>query len=214
MRRITFQTGSYGVNCSILSREGDGAAWIVDPGAEGEKIAAFLENAGLRPEAILLTHAHFDHIGAIPFLQSKFPSLPVYVNDADRAMFGHPFNANPPDYPQTGEPADLRPLKDGGEFAGGRIKTVFTPGHSPGSVCYALDGGETLLTGDTLFAGSAGRTDLPGGSMKQLMESLEVLCRFPDSATVVPGHGPETSIGAEKKSNPFLWDANKEEVRK
>ena len=197
MERITIQVGTFEVNCSIL--HADGHAWIVDPGNEGERIVALLHEKGLAPAGILLTHAHFDHIGAIPCLQKAFPELPVCVNRPDLAMFGHPANQLPPDYPPIGKPKGLRAPEGLNGF-----EVIETPGHTPGGVCYYLPGEKLLLSGDTLFAGSVGRTDLPGGDMATLMRSLEKLTALPDDTLVIPGHGPATSIADEKEHNPFL----------
>ena len=203
MKRMTIQVGSFEVNCSILSE--NGTAWIVDPGNEGERIVNLLRKEGLVPAGILLTHAHFDHIGAIPVLQQAFPDLPVFVSDADRAMFGHPMNQLPPDYPSIGKPKGLSALS---ELRGLRgletLEVIETPGHTPGGVCYHFVQEKLLLSGDTLFAGSVGRTDLPGGDMATLMDSLKKLTVLPDDTLVIPGHGSTTSIAAEKSGNPFL----------
>ena len=200
MKRMTIQVGSFEVNCSILSDHGK--AWIVDPGNEGERIASLLQKEGLTPAGILLTHAHFDHIGGIPDLQKAFPDLPVFVNGPDLAMFGHPMNQLPPDYPSIGKPKGLRGLRGLGSLEG--LEVIETPGHTPGGVCYFLAQEKLLLSGDTLFAGSVGRTDLPGGDMATLMNSLKKLTALPDDTLVIPGHGPMTSIAAEKRGNPFL----------
>ena len=197
MKRMTIQVGTFEVNCSILSE--NGRAWIVDPGNEGERIASLLRKENLAPAGILLTHAHFDHIGGIPELQKVFPDLPVYVNDPDLMMFGHPMNQLPPDYPSIGKPKRLGGL---GGLSG--LEVIATPGHTPGGVCYYFAQEKLLLSGDTLFAGSVGRTDLPGGDMATLMNSLKKLTTLPDDTLVIPGHGPMTSIAAEKRSNPFL----------
>ena len=197
MQRITLQVGSFEVNCSILS---DGTAtFVVDPGAEGARIVAELERRALAPSAILLTHAHFDHIGAVAALQAKWPDLPVYVHPDDIAAFTHPLNCFPPDYPSVARPANLR---DAREFPHAAV--IETPGHTPGGVCYHFAADKLLLSGDTLFAGSVGRTDFPGGSMPTLLASLQKLTALPDDTRVVPGHGPETTIRAEKDGNPFL----------
>ena len=211
MERLTIQVGLYEVNCSILSE--DGKAWIVDPGHEADRIAALLEKKELKPEAILLTHAHFDHIGAVPGLLERFPELPVYIGEKDMAVVSHPMNQLPPDYPPVKKPErlraicqeslasleDLKPLE-----RLEKLEVIETPGHTPGGVCYYFPAEKLLLSGDTLFAGSVGRTDLPGGNMATLVESLKKLTALPDDTLVIPGHGPQTTIGAEKRSNPFL----------
>ena len=198
MERLTIQVGTFDVNSTILSS--GGKAWIVDPGREGARIAQLLEQRGLEPAGILLTHGHFDHIGAVGDLQEKWPGLPVYVHPADVPVLTHPLNCFPPDYPAIAAPkniADARSLPE-------PMRTIETPGHTPGGVCYYLPEEKLLLSGDTLFAGSVGRTDLPGGDMPTLMDSLKKLTVLPDDTLVIPGHGLHTTIGREKTSNPFL----------
>ena len=208
MERLTIQVGGFEVNCSILSE--NGKAWIVDPGQEGERIVGLLRTRSLSPAAILLTHAHFDHIGGIPALQAAFPGLPVYVGDADRAVITHPLNRLPPGYPAI---KSIMDLKSAGDLKAGQsldVEVIDTPGHTPGGVCYYFPPSTkhqapgTLFSGDTLFAGSVGRTDLPGGDMATLMASLQKLTALPDGTVVIPGHGMFTTIGDEKRGNPFL----------
>ena len=207
MERTTLQVGGFEVNCSILSE--NGKAWIVDPGQEGARIVKLLAEKRLTPQAILLTHAHFDHIGAIPALQAAYPDLPVYVHGNDLKVINHPLNQLPPEYPTLeGKVKNLKELK---ELRGvSDVEVIETPGHTPGGVCYYFapstkhQAPGTLLSGDTLFAGSVGRTDLPGGDMATLMGSLEKLKTLPDETVVIPGHGMFTTIGDEKRGNPFL----------
>ena len=197
MERFTIQTGSYAVNTSVVSN--GGKALIIDPGADAGYIIGQLEKKGLEPSAILLTHAHFDHIGAIPALQHAFPDLALYVHPADLMILSHPVNRMPPEYPAIGIPSDIRDCRELKE-----AEVIETPGHTPGGVCYYFRGDKLLISGDTLFAGSVGRTDLPLGDSKTLMRSLEKLKALPDDTLVIPGHGCHTTIGTEKKSNPFL----------
>ena len=200
MERLTIQVGGFEVNCSILSE--NGKVWIVDPGQEPKRIIDTLAKKGLEPAAILLTHAHFDHISAVPGLLEKFPDLPVYVHQKDAPMFGHPLNQLPPEYPSFAKPKNLANLNSLDSLEG--LEILETPGHTPGGVCYHFPAMKLLLSGDTLFAGSVGRTDLPGGDMATLMDSLQKLTALPDDTLVIPGHGPHTTIAAEKRGNPFL----------
>ena len=197
MERLTITTGSFEVNCSILSE--NGRAWIVDPGGEAERIISLLGKKGLEPAGILLTHAHFDHIGAVNALQAAFSDIKVTVHRDDLPVITHPMNCMPPDYPPVTMPKNIVETTD----APG-CEIIETPGHTPGGVCYYFPAEKLLLAGDTLFAGSVGRTDLPGGDMATLMRSLKKLTDLPGDTLVIPGHGMHTTISAEKVSNPFL----------
>lgn len=197
MKFKTVTVGLYEVNCTLAI---DGAdAWVVDPGADEEAIVKAAEAEGAKIAGVLLTHAHFDHIGAIPGIKARFPEAPVYVHPSDEVMFGHPFNRLPPEYPSFPKPAGV---VDARKFP--LAEVIETPGHTPGGVCYYFKEDGILLSGDTLFAGSVGRTDFPGGSMTTLVESLKKLKALPDLTKVIPGHGPSTTIGEEKGSNPYL----------
>jgi len=195
MQIKTIQVGTFEVNCSLLYEAG--RAYVVDPGAEAERIVSELEKLSLRPAAILLTHAHFDHIGAVADLELKYPGLPVVVSEADRAVIVHPMNQYPPDYPPAAMPANL-------QSSVARFEIIPTPGHTPGGVCYYLPEDRLLLSGDTLFCGSFGRTDLPGGDFEALMESLAKLAKLPPDTKVVPGHGPLTTIARESQVGGVL----------
>ena len=197
----TFPVGTYAVNCTVIRTENNDV-FIIDPGSEPETILDRLRTQSLIPTAILLTHGHFDHIGAVNALQSAFPGIPVYVGEKDIPVLTHPMNQCPPDYPPIVRPTDVRIADDGQGPAG--IDVIPTPGHTPGGVCYHFKDDGIVYSGDTLFAGSVGRTDFPGGDMATLMRSLKKLTVLPDKTTVVPGHGPETTIGDEKLGNPFL----------
>lgn len=199
MKIKTIEVGSYAVNCSLVASDA-GETFVIDPGSEPEAIIAELEKTGTVPVAILLTHAHFDHVSGIAGLQAKWPDLKVFMDLADAPMFGHPFNQNPPEYPVPPKPANLMPVDD----LQSPFKVIRTPGHTPGGVCYYAEGDGVLFAGDTLFAGSVGRTDLPGGSMTTLLSSLRKLVALPDAVRVIPGHGPQTTIGREKNINPYL----------
>ena len=206
MERRILPLGAIGANCVILW-EDPAAAWIVDPGAEPETICAFLEKKGLTPALILFTHGHFDHIGAVDGLLARYPELPVHIGPGDVPMIGHPQNAWPPDYEAVKKPATLvADLVDGATLSAGGLtaQVIATPGHTPGGACFLFAGQKLLLTGDTLFEGSCGRTDFPGGSPRQLNESLRRLAGLDPELTVVPGHGSITTIAREVASNPFL----------
>ena len=206
MNQEIMPLGSIEANCVILW-EDPAAAWIVDPGAEPEAICAFLEQKDLTPALILFTHGHFDHIGAVDGLLARYPNLPVHIGPGDVPMIGHPQNAWPPDYEAVKKPATLvADLVDGATLSAGGLtaQVIATPGHTPGGACFLFAGQKLLLTGDTLFEGSCGRTDFPGGSPRQLNESLRRLAGLDPELTVVPGHGSITTIAREVASNPFL----------
>ena len=201
LQHKTIPVGSYCVNCLILWQGMD--ALIVDPGQDADLIVSFLSEHGLTPQAILFTHGHFDHIGGLPGLLAKYPDLPVYAHPSDGPMFGHPMNQMPPEYPCVAKPANLRDIREApAAFPGFTFQVLETPGHTPGSVC--LKFGDLLLSGDTLFAGSCGRTDFPGGSMAAMRRSLAALATLPPKTDVIPGHGPATTIGREVAENPFM----------
>ncbi len=206
MKLLTLETGAYQANCYVCDC-GDGVAVIIDPGDDAGRIRAALLEAKVTPEAILLTHGHLDHISALTELLAVW-SVPVYLAAGD-ARFAFTAQNEIPCYQPVGMvPEKLKDLTDGQTlmFGSATVTVLATPGHSPGSVCFQVKDGETdvLFSGDTLFAGSIGRTDFPGGDNAAMGKSLRRLAALPPALPVYPGHGPATSIGRECRVNPFL----------
>jgi len=208
---LQLSVGPLEVNCYVLL-VGDRAV-VVDPGEEGERIAAALRERGASLEAIWLTHAHFDHVGGISALLENRPEgglaeVPVLLHPADDVLLKNAVAAAARwslriDAP----PTDTMPLEHGQvlELGGVRVRALHTPGHAPGHVAFHVQEHSVVLTGDALFAGSVGRTDLPLSDGPQLLDSIRrELLTLPDETVVLPGHGPSTTIGAERFGNPFL----------
>lgn len=196
-------------NCFLVRREGSDRAVIVDPGEEAPRLLAAIEQWGVALDAILLTHTHFDHVGAVAPV-ARATGAPVYCPQLERAVLADIMRFVP--WPGFGpfESYEADQLLGGGErlkLAGIDFDVRFTPGHSPGHVTYAVadEDGTALFSGDVLFQGSIGRTDLPGGDHARLLQSIgELLDAYPDDATVYPGHMGITTLGAERATNPFL----------
>jgi len=198
--------GAMGANCYLYACMETKKAAIIDPGADGKRIYSWVVEKGLKVDYILLTHGHVDHIGAVDDLRALLGEVSVGIHAGDAEMLTDG-KKNLSSY--LGSSVVLRSadflLQDGQELTIGnqRLKVISTPGHSPGCVCFLST--EGLLSGDTLFAGSIGRTDFPGGSQDQLLKGVkEKLLILPDNTRVFPGHGEETSIGEEKRDNPYL----------
>lgn len=201
----TIVVGPFEVNCFIAEID-QSSALIIDPGYDSDKISAFLKKNNLHPLAYLLTHGHFDHITALKALHDEFPA-PVALHKNDASWAFTPQNEMPPYYAQPATPPPIEILLDSpGLIPGLDINCCIipTPGHTPGSVCFHFPELAVLFTGDTLFAGSVGRTDLPGGSSLELKNSLVSLKDLPDETRIFPGHGPMSTLGNEKRTNYFM----------
>ena len=186
--------GAYQTNCYIIHDDASRSCCVIDPGYDADLILDKLEALGLTLEAILLTHGHFDHVGAVKELASE-TGCQVYIHPDDLSM-PPMMTAGPLYYTKTY--AEGTQLK----LAGLDIAVLHTPGHTPGSVCLLT--GDTLITGDTLFAGSCGRTDLPGGDWATIRASLNRLAAIEANLWVLPGHGGTSQLRDEKKYNPYL----------
>ncbi len=200
MKQSFLTVGSIGTNCYIIYNEETKGAVVIDPSDEAALVEARLDALGLELRAILLTHGHFDHGGDVKRLLAK-RELPVYCHPADRKLpswLTHGLRA-------SDELADGQVL----DIDGLRFTVLHTPGHTPGSVCFLC--GDAIFAGDTLFAGSCGRTDLPGGSWKDMAASLRRLAALDGDFTVYPGHGEPTTLDAEREGNPYIEMALREE---
>ena len=203
MEISVLRLGQIGTNCYIFRREGGYKCGVVDPGDQGEQVARWLVDKGLEAEAVLLTHGHFDHILGIPGLREEWPDLPVYCHPADlggrdtTSLFGETF-------PTVRSFGDITPYREGDHItvAGVELDVLETPGHTPGSV--TLRAGDVLFTGDTLFAGSMGRTDFEGGNGEAMKTSLRRLGELPGDYQVLPGHESQTTLEQERRTNYCL----------
>jgi glyoxylase-like metal-dependent hydrolase (beta-lactamase superfamily II) len=203
---LTFATGPLQENAYLVIDRDTRDAAIVDPGDDAEQLIAAIEDAGAQLRAVWLTHAHFDHIGAVKAVRLHF-SVPVFLHEADLRMFeAGPFQAASYGLPFDGDELPSERLVEGqGLGLGGLSFTVMhTPGHSPGHV--VIHGHGVALVGDCLFAGSIGRTDLPFGNGTELGESLLRIVALPAGTRVLPGHGPATTVAEERRTNPYILD--------
>ncbi|MDP9417565.1 MAG: MBL fold metallo-hydrolase [Actinomycetota bacterium] len=207
---------AFGTNCYVLAPGRGEECVIVDPGLDAvARLDEVLAEHRLRPVAVLLTHGHLDHTFSVaPVCGAR--GVPAWIHPRDRALLADPAKGLSAEMTalfggrlQWSEPDDVRPLEDGTpiELAGLRLTVDHAPGHTPGSVMFRVPGDESELcmSGDVLFAGSIGRTDLPGGDFDQLRQSLATkVLPLPDEVVVLPGHGPSTTIGRERATNPYL----------
>jgi len=202
-----FTVGPVAENSYIFRREGSDRALIVDPGDEAGKLLAAIDGLGVTLDGILLTHTHFDHVGAVAPV-AKATGAEVWVPEIEKGVLADIMAFVP--WPGFGpfESYDAEHTLTGGErleLAGFEIAVLFTPGHSPGHVTFSIPAEAAIFSGDVLFQGSVGRTDLPGGDWGTLLESIRGLVDgLPEETTVYPGHMGVTSLGAERASNPFL----------
>lgn len=213
-----FPAGSFAANCYLVAAGPGAECLIIDPGEDAEPgIAEIVARHRLRPVAVLLTHGHIDHVWSVaPVCGAK--GIPAYIHPGDRALLTDPargLSLRPGAELFGGltfsEPDDVRELTDGTvlSLAGLEITVDHAPGHTPGSVAFR-SGTSVMFSGDLLFAGSIGRTDLPGGDFETLRKSIErELLTLPDSTIVYCGHGPETTVGRERRANPFLTGAHR-----
>jgi hydroxyacylglutathione hydrolase len=198
--------GPLAENCFLLRREGADRVLVVDPGEEAERILAAVQASGAEIEAILLTHCHFDHIGAVAPV-ARASGAPVYCPEVEVPILADITNYT---YPEFGpyESYDADRTVSGGEtleLAGLELDVILTPGHSPGHVTYSVRGEEAIFSGDVLFRGSVGRVDLPFGDGPTLMASIATLLEsHPEETVVHPGHMTMTTLGEERATNPFL----------
>ncbi|MEX0971824.1 MAG: MBL fold metallo-hydrolase [Solirubrobacterales bacterium] len=199
--------GPIAENCFIFRREGSGSGLLVDPGEEPDRILAAIDGAGAKIEAILITHCHFDHIGAVAPV-ATVTGAPVYCPEIERPVLADIMAYVP--VPGIGpyDSYEADETVSGGEtleLAGMTIDVIFTPGHSPGHVTYSVRDEAAMFSGDVLFKGSVGRVDLPGGDGPTLMRSIrELVESHPAETGVYPGHMDVTTLGAERATNPFL----------
>jgi hydroxyacylglutathione hydrolase len=202
-----FTVGMVAENTWVARGDGSERALLIDPGDEPERLQAAIDGLDLTVEAILVTHCHFDHVGAVAPM-ARATGAPVYCPKIEAPVLADIMSWVP--WPGIGpfESYDADVLVEGGEkleLAGFEIDVLFTPGHSPGHVTYSIPAEQAIFSGDVLFQGSVGRTDLPGGDTRTLMATIgELLETLPEQTRVLPGHMGETTLGAERRTNPFL----------
>ena len=197
----TLQVGPIGTNCYLLCDETEKLCAVIDPGGDADRVAAAVQDSGCAPCAILLTHGHYDHTGAVAELSARWPGVPVYLNRRDVYEGDAYLQQLFPPVPCAKDYGEGDTVQVGGLT----LQVLATPGHSEGSV--TLRCGDALFCGDTLFAGSCGRTDFPGGSVKKMMGSLKRLGELEGDLKVYPGHMEDSTLDRERSWNPYLRQA-------
>lgn len=198
--------GMVQTNCYLITNEATKEAVIIDPAGEADRLCRFIDSRGLKPVAVLLTHGHFDHVMAVPEVTKKY-GIKAYAHEDEAEVMASPYLNG---CEMIGARVSVKPdevFTDKAKLVFGDMlfEVIFTPGHTQGGVCFYMPQVKKLLCGDTLFEASVGRTDLPTGSMSTLIRSIrERLFVLDDDVEALPGHGPSTTIGYEKKYNPFL----------
>lgn len=199
--------GPFETNCYVVRFPGSDECWIIDASYEPADLIDAVRRDGLKPVELILTHAHCDHIAGVHEVMRAFPGLPIAVHEAEAEWLGDPLlNLSAMTGMPVTAPSPDRLLRGGEDLtlSGQTWRVLHTPGHSPGGISLWHAPSRTLIAGDALFAGSIGRTDFPGSDHEQLIRSIrEKLYTLPDETRVYPGHGPSTTIGREKRSNPF-----------
>lgn len=203
----TLVVGPIEENCYVLKDDASNHGLIIDPGDNGQEILAYIRDNGIKVDLIVNTHGHWDHIGAVDFLRDELKArLAIHADDASMLTANKEEMAAYSIFAGGKRPAEIL-LKDGDniELGDNSLQVLHTPGHTKGGIC--LYGGGCLFSGDTLFAGSVGRTDLPGGDYRAILDSVRNKLKIVDDSTkVYPGHGPATSMGRERRCNPYLQE--------
>lgn len=208
-----FAAPMFATNCWVIATEPGAECVVVDPGMPdvSHQLTELLEKHNLKPVAVIATHGHLDHTFSIQAIADGY-AIPTYIHSEDRAFLSHPENLHGPDFVATlsgmnfSEAKEIRELRNGEliDLVGLNFKAIHAPGHTRGSLMFEVSN-EVLISGDVLFAGSIGRTDLPTGSAKEMEETLrKKVLPLSDHLRVLPGHGPETTMAHEKKNNPYL----------
>lgn len=217
LRVHAFAPGPYQTNCYVVSVAGSNACWIIDAGFEPHHLIRHVQTQALAPLALMLTHAHVDHIAGVPAVRHAFPGIPVHLHEAEKDWLSDP-ELNLSIF--SGQPVSMAPpdrlLRDADELRLGELslRVLHTPGHSPGGVTLWCEPQAVAFVGDSLFAGSIGRTDFPGCSFETLAHSIRTrLYTLPDATRIFPGHGPATTIAHERRTNPYVSDPAGRSVR-